>query len=203
MRNFCLILLAMLISIKSYPKTFINNDSAYYIKGVVYTEVFGKKEIEGGAVVRIKNTGIGSVTDSLGIFEIDRLRSGVYIFQAYGFGTESIDTTITINNESKDNLVLTLPVVCKNCNPDKAKEDIKNNKPKLFLLGSFAPIYYPGQENFENKYGIKYYELGDDLNDPPICYKSYNKIIFGYLDEVFGNAWRKEVRKDVFGFSNN
>lgn len=197
------IVLAMLISLKLYPQNYVHSDSSCYIKGVVYKEVFGKKEVNEGAVVKMKNTGIGSIIDSLGNFLIGGLRSGQYLIQSYSFASSSIDTVITLNNEPKDNLVLVLPVICKNCNPEKAKEEIKSKIPKLYLSGSLVPIYYSGQENFENKYDVKYYELGDNLEESLICYESYNKIIFRYLDEVFGNAWRKDVRKDVLGFSDN
>ncbi|MDD5362384.1 MAG: carboxypeptidase-like regulatory domain-containing protein [Ignavibacteria bacterium] len=201
MRPAYLLPFILLISLKLFSQPVINNDTTYFIKGKVYVDFMGNKEAISGAVVGIKNTGIGCITDSLGNFIIKGLKSGTYKIDSHSLDANSIDTSIILYNQSIDNLMLTLPIICSKISPQKAKEDIKNNKAKLYLSGSIAPVYYPGQENFENKYDVEYYELGDNLEESLGCNESYNKIIFKYLDEKFGAAWRKEVRKDVLGFT--
>jgi hypothetical protein len=110
---------------------------------------------------------------------------------------KTIDTLITIFNKSIESLDI---LVISNCeiNGQIAEIDIKKHKPRLLIFGGISPVIYKGQEKFERKYHVKYYDYGDVIPDTD-CAIDYNSRIFNYLDNKYGKAWRKEVRKDIVG----
>jgi len=81
---------------------------------------------------------------------------------------------------------------------DLAQSDIEKKIPFLLLQGGIAPVIYSTDNQFQEKYKIYYYEFGcTGLN-----YKfaaEYNKIMFGYLTQKYGNKWIRIIRKDVIG----
>ncbi|MBT2560631.1 hypothetical protein J7E50_07270 [Pedobacter sp. ISL-68] len=79
-----------------------------------------------------------------------------------------------------------------------ANDDLKNGRVKFLIQGGFAPVYYKGQEIFEKKYNISYYEFGCVMPSD-ISIKHYNKVVAAFMDRKFGKDWRKEVRKDIQG----
>lgn len=84
----------------------------------------------------------------------------------------------------------------------QAQSDLKKNKIHFMLQGGFAPVHIAGQEIFEEKYHIKYFDLGCVVpND--LCIAHYNAEVAKYLDKTYGKSWRKEVRKDVLGLFLN
>jgi hypothetical protein len=82
---------------------------------------------------------------------------------------------------------------------NQARQDIEQGKAKLLLVGGIASIHYEGQEVFEKKYKVSYYDYGCTPPDEKYV-KEYNKAIFAYLDKQYGRKWRKQVRKDVIGY---
>ncbi|MBO9672167.1 MAG: hypothetical protein J7577_01890 [Sphingobacteriaceae bacterium] len=80
----------------------------------------------------------------------------------------------------------------------QANADIKKGKLKFLIQGGIASIYVKGQERFEQKYGVEYYDLGC-VGPSDITVKDYNKVIANFMDRKYGKRWRKEVRKDVRG----
>jgi len=79
-----------------------------------------------------------------------------------------------------------------------AMADVKAGNLKFLLRGGIVTTYKKGQEVFEKKYRLKYYDFGC-IMPADISINDYNKTIAGYLDKKFGLSWRKEVRKDVVG----
>ena len=150
-------------------------------------------------ILQIENSNKLVETDSTGSFRFENLPSGTYLIKIVGSDFKTLDTLITLSNKSIDNLDL---LIISNCeiNSQIAEIDIKNHKPRLLIFGGIAPIIYWGQEKFEKKYKVKYYDYGDLLPNPD-CAKDYNIRIFEYLDKKYGNKWRKEVRKDVVGYN--
>jgi hypothetical protein len=147
--------------------------------------------------VTIKTANRFVIPDSLGNYKIDSLKAGIYKIAVQGFGYQQTDTTINVS-KSITNLDLLIIAVC-DINKDIAQKDIKENRPRLLIIGGIVPTIHERQFEFESKYGIKYYDYGDV---PPAqeCVEQYNKVIFDYLDNKFGKSWRREVRKDVIGF---
>lgn len=80
----------------------------------------------------------------------------------------------------------------------QANADIKKGKLKFLIQGGIAPTRVKGQEIFEQKYGVVYYDLGC-VGPSDITINDYNKVIAIFMDRKFGKGWRKEVRKDVRG----
>lgn len=86
---------------------------------------------------------------------------------------------------------------CKN-SKIKAQAAIKKGELNFFIQGGIVATYVKGQEVFEQKYKLKYFDFGCVVpND--ICIADYNATIAKYLDQRFGKGWRKEVRKDIRG----
>ena len=79
-----------------------------------------------------------------------------------------------------------------------AKQDIKKNEIKILIVGGIAPTIFTTDKNFEEKYQITYYDFGD-LPAKEACMYNYNAIVFDYLTEKYGNSWKREIRKDVYG----
>ena len=148
----------------------------------------------------IEGTSIGAVSDSLGDFTFRNLPSGKFRLRISNIGYSTLDTAIFISKNGKYNFVFRLFAKC-SFNEQRAESDIANKNVKLLIVGSIAPRANSEKDNkFEKKYDITYYDIGDT---PPanVCIEEYNKIVFKYLDNKYGKAWRKEVRKDVFSLS--
>lgn len=79
----------------------------------------------------------------------------------------------------------------------QAHADIKNKKIYFMLQGGIAPIHVIGQEDFERKYKVSYFDLGC-MVPANLCIEHYNAEVGKYLDKTYGKKWRTEVRKDVF-----
>jgi hypothetical protein len=170
----------------------------YHISGKV-KKVIGLSGIlpSVNTIVKIDNSNKTTKTDSLGNFNIDNLSDGKYLVKIIGDDFKTIDTLITIMNKSIESLNILVISKCE-INGQIAELDIKKHKPRLLIFGGISPVIYKGQEKFERKYHVKYYDYGDVVPDTD-CAIEYNSRIFKYLDDKYGKTWRKEVRKDIVG----
>lgn len=80
----------------------------------------------------------------------------------------------------------------------QANADIKKGKLKFLIQGGIVATRVKGQEIFEQKYGVAYYDLGC-VGPSNIRIDAYNKVVGNFMDRKYGKGWRKEVRKDVRG----
>lgn len=80
----------------------------------------------------------------------------------------------------------------------QANADIKKGTLKFMIQGGIAPTRVKGQEIFEQKYGVAYYDLGC-VGPSNMRIDAYNKVVGNFMDRKYGKGWRKEVRKDVRG----
>ena len=80
----------------------------------------------------------------------------------------------------------------------EAQLDLDRGKVQLMLQGGFAPVHIAGQELFERKYKLSYFDLGCVVPSN-LCIAHYNAEVAKFLDKKYGKTWRKEVRKDVTG----
>ena len=135
--------------------------------------------------------------DTLGRFRFDNLMPGDYKIKIHGLGYSTLDTLVSLRNESIRDLQLMIVADCE-VSRKIAELDIKNGKPNLLLIGGIAPVVYMDQYKFEEKYDVEYKDYGCT---PPAqeCVEQYNKRIFEYLDSQYGRSWRRKVRKDVIG----
>ena len=78
------------------------------------------------------------------------------------------------------------------------KADLKKQTLFLLLQGGIAPVVITTDKAFENKYQVYYYDFGCIAPNSE-CVKMYNKLVFNHLTKMYGNKWKKEVRKDVIG----
>ncbi|RZK01600.1 MAG: hypothetical protein EOO43_24240, partial [Flavobacterium sp.] len=78
---------------------------------------------------------------------------------------------------------------------EMAQKDIIKGNVKFLIWSGIASRHYDGDKPFEKKYNIKYFQFGCVL-PPNISIADYNKVVANYLDDKYGTAWRKEVRKE-------
>jgi len=142
------------------------------------------------------------LSDSAGHFIIYGLCKGQYKLSFSALGYDNRDTIININNGNVDNIVWIITTDCSGFNAVKALKDIKENKAHLLLYGSIAPVIRPSDKEFKDKFGVAYMIFGDDETVREECKKSYNQVVFDYLDIKFGKKWREEVRKDIVGYKD-
>ena len=192
-RQFILLCISFFIA----SLTYCQKSDFHAIYGQVKLLVGLETTIPTNALVMIESANKYGKTDSLGSFRFDSLTVGAYrvLIQVYGYN--KIDTLIAITDSNK-NLNLLLFTDCE-LNKNVALKDIKENKPRLLIIGGIAPTIDLDQHLFEEKYGIKYDDYGD-VPPPQECLEQYNREIFGYLDKKYGKSWRNEIRQDVVGF---
>lgn len=178
--------------------TYSQKSDFHSIHGQVKLLVGLETTIPTNALVMIESANKYGTTDSLGFFRFDSLTVGAYKVLVQVYGYNKIDTLITITDSYK-NLNLLLFADCE-INKDIAQRDIKENKPRLLIIGGIAPTIHLDQHLFEEKYGIKYDDYGD-VPPPSECLEQYNREIFNYLDKKYGKSWRNEVREDVDGLN--
>ena len=80
-----------------------------------------------------------------------------------------------------------------------AVADIKKGLPFLLLQSGISPEVYPSDNKFEERYQIYYYESGCSGPQEELAI-AYNRRMFSYLTEMYGNKWKRDIRKDVIGF---
>lgn len=84
---------------------------------------------------------------------------------------------------------------------EKFDNDLKKNTVTLYLLGGIAPKAYSAEDNdFREKYKVKYYDFGCLAPMNFSFYQDYNLLVLHYLTEKFGNDATKNVRKDIIGW---
>ena len=194
MKKFAVLATLLCISLQIPVQEIKDN---YIMSGFVRVLVGGRVETPFEVSVEIKQLHRLEISDSSGNFSFKNLKPGNYRLSTRGLGYVSYDTLITLIDKSIVNLSLLIKA---NCNVDRivAEKDIKRKRPRLLLVGSIAPVYYPKQDEFEKKYHIQYYDFGDSPTAEE-CIIQYNRMIFEYLDSKFGKTWRQEVRRDVIG----
>jgi hypothetical protein len=131
-------------------------------------------------------------SDSLGFFSFNELKNGDYRIILNQF---RIDSALTIDGKIIDNFWIFLPKDCE-VNSEVAQEDIRKGNPKLLLVGGIAPTIVIGQEKFEKKFGVQYYDFGC-ITEDYVCIREYNYEVFRFLDSEYGKKWRRQVRTDV------
>lgn len=134
-------------------------------------------------------------TDSLGFFSLSGSKSKIKlttIFDLHGFDTIiNITTRKSIELYSVQIFDSTL-----------AKHDLKHGQVFLFCGVAFAPMaFMQSDKEFEKKYHVQYYIVGDFLPSSIAQMRSYNLIVAGYLDKRFGVDWRAEIRRDALGIT--
>lgn len=148
-------------------------------------------------LIVLKGQSTVTEADSLGNFYFENLEPNSYKIQVIGENSNTIDTTFTVINQSIDNFNLVTTADC-GISAEIAYRDLEANTPQLLLKGGIAPIRYGNEEQFENRFSVKYNDFGD-TGPVDECVLQYNQVIFKYLDTKYGRRWRRSVRKDVIG----
>ena len=175
----------------------LNQSDSLTLKGIIF---IGDKRRQIDSIELIQNNErtILFSTDNLGKFELKNLSRNFYQLHIKDF---DYDTTFSLGDKREKEIWIFLPGECE-VSEEIANIEIKNGQPRLLLIGGIAPAIVLGQESFEKRFNIKYYDFGCTPPDQK-CVTDYNKVVFGYLDKVYGTKWRKKVRKDVIGYSDD
>jgi hypothetical protein len=169
--------------------------SQYTYRGRVYSKIrqvpmtWGNVEIEGGR--RRKQAG---KVDSLGYFSFTiNHKSNIHLYIDCVLDGEAS----TIVSYADTLIIMYINNDCYDYNEKRAQADIDNGEILLLCdLGYASYKFSQVDKEFEQKYKVKYYTFADE----PIwsdCMWLYNRVIGKYLDNKYGDGWRKEVRWDV------
>ncbi len=114
------------------------------------------------------------------------------------FGQNRELTDEDFNKSTAVKITFTNPETCEEI-AKWFKADFKNNTIFLFLQGGIVPVEYMTDKDFENKYGIYFFDFGCEAPAQK-CIIEYNNLVFDYLKKEFGEKWKREIREDVIGF---
>jgi hypothetical protein len=121
-----------------------------------------------------------------------------FLASSITFGQNRELTDDEYNNSTAGKITFVNPETCEQID-EWIKADFKNKNVYLFLQGGIAPVEYTTDKDFENKYGIYFFDFGCV---PPSekCVIEYNSLVFDYLTKKYGKKWKREIRNDVIGF---
>ena len=90
----------------------------------------------------------------------------------------------------------------------QAQRDIFMGCPVIHVVQGDIQAVYVGEydyKSFYEKFGVRIVDWGDIIPCEPLVFANYNKRIFDYLDETFGDEWRStewlQILKTVEGFN--
>lgn len=90
----------------------------------------------------------------------------------------------------------------------QAQRDIFMGCPVIHVVQGDIQAVYVGEydyKSFYEKFGVRIVDWGDVIPCDPQVFANYNKRIFDYLDETFGDEWRStewlQILKTVEGFN--
>lgn len=186
----------------SFIKSVNAQTDSVLIRGMV---ISGKSKLPiREAVIIVKNSSLGTISDSLGNFKFKiPFTEKVYLEVRY-IGYDHTDTVIVSDNNEYGFLQLYLNYTCDIISKETAFEDIRNDSIILYIFG--FPIYNEKQEKiddeFQKKFNIVYDDVGDSPPASPQCLIEYNIQIFNYLDKKYENKWHSKVNKSVSGYED-
>lgn len=186
---YLIIILSNLVSAQKYP--------GYELSGRLEVKIGSEIITPENVLIELEGESQSVQTDADGNYCFENLKNGQHQLKIFGYTFQPQRFKVNIDGESQENFNLKINADCL-ADGEIAKKDIKEGKPRLLIRGGIAPIIQSGQQDFEKKYKISYSDFGC-MQDPSECTKKYNEVIFEYLDNTYGNSWRKEVRDDVIG----
>jgi len=166
----------------------------------------GKKSPAIGWTVTLDDGFMTTVTNQNGEYRFDDVPPGNYtIFYQDPFALERVFQVKLKNKDKK---------LDQTFNEDgsdyvsQAKRDIIMGRPQFQIISGDTPVYYTGEycfDSFYERYGVQIVDWGDIIPCEPVVFANYNKHIFDYLDETFGDEWRSTewlpILRTVEGFN--
>jgi hypothetical protein len=131
---------------------------------------------------------------------IHKVRAGELAISVRPFGYKKIDTTLVINTDNLQPVILIPPSGCLKFNKEKALTDLNTNK--ILLLMQMGEVSYDYQFDDISRaiYNINYYNFGCTMSEYRDCVYEYNYEIFKYLDQKYGCEWREFTHPYTVGF---
>ncbi len=166
----------------------------------------GKKSPAIGWTVTLDDGFMTTVTNQNGEYRFDDVPPGNYtIFYQDPFALERVFQVKLKNKDKK---------LDQTFNEDgsdyvsQAKRDIFMGRLQFQVISGDTPVYYTGEycfDSFYERYGVQIVDWGDIIPCEPVVFANYNKHIFDYLDETFGDEWRSTewlpILRTVEGFN--
>ena len=110
-------------------------------------------------------------------------------------GYETIEKIIDTRKVSEQNFDIILKPRF-GLNRQKAIRDIKNGEINILELGGIGSTLYKSDLKFSKKYNVNFIQYGcEDISEESLY--QYNQTVFEYLDEKYGEKWRKEIRRNI------
>lgn len=183
---------------KEIKKSELDNKNTNFIISGELKVIFGTEiSIPKEALLVLQPSNKTTNIDGSGHFVFRNIKKGKYNIQILDFNRIPKVFEVEIIDKSVQNFDIIIKSDCK-VNTQIAKNDVKNNKIRLLLVGGIAPLINSNDSEIEKKYSFNYYDYG--CIAPPIeCIEQYNKVIFEYFDKKYDNKWRTEIRSDVIG----
>lgn len=136
----------------------------------------------------------GAITDSLGAFRFDTIVPGRYSVRVHAFGYPPDTSEFEFEPGASVNTVVILKAHCK-YDSALAVKDIRSGRPRILLHGGIAPTALSSEDDaMERRYRFRYWDFGDQFENPYQCDEQYNRVVFRFLDSKYGNGWRDSVR---------
>ncbi|WBX70343.1 FEKKY domain-containing protein [Tenacibaculum retecalamus] len=121
-----------------------------------------------------------------------------FLVSSINFGQNRELTDEEYNNSTAGKITFVNPETCEQV--DKwIKADFNNQNVYLFLQNGIESVEYTTDKEFENTYGIYFFDFGC-VQPSEKCVIEYNTRVFDYLTEEYGKKWKREIRDDVIGF---
>ena len=101
-------------------------------------------------------------------------------------------------------ILVAIPALESSYTPKSARKDLRKGNPVILFRGGLDGMPDFSSETdkaFQRKYGVNFYSQGC-LRLPDDDQEGYNRVIFDYLDEKYGEGWRYELREGAVGFES-
>ena len=172
------------------------------IKGKIFSFV-NREKPKGEIYIYEKGTSNYTIADNSGFFTlVSKTKKESYFLEiSVGNYPNTIYEYKSLWNKRKKPKSIVVLGKCE-INKEKAINDWKNGKPKLYINSGIVPVSNSKKdEKFEKEFNVEYVELGAESKIYE-CISEYNFRIIKYLDIQYQRKWRKTKREEIIGIKD-
>lgn len=166
----------------------------------------GKKSPAVAWTVTLNNGFMTTTTNQNGEYCFEHVPRGLYTIEYKDpFGLQRVYQTKVTQKDVNLNQTF-----CEDCSDyfSQAERDIMMGRPVIHIMSGEALVIHTGEHGYQaflEKFGVEINLWGCIIPCDPYVFAKYNKIIFDYLDETFGDEWRSgkwyKMFKNAEGFN--